>query len=29
MRAVTNWVVCDLETESGRELLYEAVKQMV
>ena len=29
IRAVTNWVVADLETESGRSLLYEAVKQMV
>ena len=29
VRAVTIWVVCDLETDSGRELVYEVVKQMV
>ncbi len=29
VRAVTMWVVCDLETETGRALLYDGVKRLV
>ncbi|XP_052105584.1 UDP-glucose:glycoprotein glucosyltransferase 1-like [Mytilus californianus] len=28
LRAVTMWVVCDVETTEGRQLLYNAIKQL-
>jgi len=29
MQSVTMWVVCDLESKEGRELLYSAMKHLV